>query len=325
MLFLMCSYVTPMIASSSLKDETNDNASKATAHPVYISKAVFMENLSLFEETGRLSSYEFKDFKDDSPFGNYIARDAISHQQVGICGFSAYEECGVFYASHSIDVLKHARGKGYGTRLLQEATKSVAQHFGKQLDCTYTGAPRSLSILPLTQIISSTEWDFGDNHASLKMHVNAGYGILGLDYSGSVVKMAYPPTIPGIWDSEKQALFIKLSHHIAHAGDIKIDHVDASKTPEVLIHLQMFLRKLDLTQEKEILTLALLKKEAPLVIGAATHSVFLDYLKNLSDADKERIKILSEGKRIKDHEQLFPLDRFHVPNFEAFKALVAEF
>ena len=313
-----------MMASSCLKDETNDNASTSTAHPIDISKAVFMENLSMFEETGRLSSYDTREFKDDSPFGNYIARDAISHQQVGICGFSAYEECGVFYASHSIDILKHARGKRYGTRLLQEATKSVAQHFGKQLDCTYMGAPRSLSILPLTQIVSSIEWDFGDNHASLKMHVNAGYGILGLNYSGSVVKMAYPPTIPGVWDSEKQALFLKLSHYMANAGDIKIDHVDASNTPEILIHLQMFLRKLDLVQEKEILTLALLKKQAPLVIGSAAHSVFLDYLKNLTDADKERIKTLAKGERLEQDTQQFPLDRFHV-HHETIKELTAEF
>lgn len=280
-------------------------------------------DLTDFESTGRLDTYKDSlSYKTDGPFGVYVATERSSGTKVGICSFSAHEKADIFFAEPVIDVLEAHRGKDYGTELLKSATQKVAGELDKRLDCTRNFEPRSRSFLPMTMILSSVEWEFGSNHAALKIHTNAGYGLIGLsDESGLVAYAVYPATHPAAWDADKLGTFTRISKAISTNLERKED--DGSKASEdVLKDTQSFLEMLDLSQETEILTLSIFKKNAARKLGAATNQVIDHFLSGLDKSVTERFNKLASGERLPLETQRFPLDVFSYWRHDVFQILL---
>ncbi|MGN6671385.1 MAG: GNAT family N-acetyltransferase [Candidatus Nucleicultricaceae bacterium] len=297
---------------------TDEPNPKRVCSPLEMRKAEPYEDLSVFEDTGRCNEYkEAQRYKMDSPFGVYLATERESGARVGICSFSPHEKDGVFYAEPVIDVLEAHQGKGYGTRLLRHATQKVAGSFGETLDCTQHGAPKSVSLLPMTEILSSTEWEFGSNHAALKMHLNAEYGIVGLGCSsGLLTYTVYPATHPAVWGAEKQETFVRISRAIVLDEEKDSTHNEGSE-PGVLNDFHAFLKMLDLSQETEILTLAIFKINAFKIDPDAERAI-LDFLNTVDEKSKEYFELLAKGDRLPPETQRFSLNRFSGWSWNAY-------
>lgn len=333
-LFAYIMLILVMSTASSSAIATNqhfnlDNSGLETQQPKRIGDPLDVRkhhnhyDLTDFESTGRLDTYKDSlSYKTDGPFGVYVATERSSGTKVGICSFSASEKADIFFAEPVIDVLEAHCGKGYGTELLKSATQKVAGELDKHLDCTRNGAPKSRSFLPMTMILSSVEWEFGSNHAALKVHTNAGYGLIGLsDDNGLVAYAVYPPTHPAAWHADKQETFTRISKAISTNLERKED--DESKaSEEFLKDTQSFLEMLDLTQETEILTLSIFKKNAAIKLGAAISQVIDHFLSGLDKSVTERFKKLASGERLPSAAQRFPLDVLSYWQYEMFQILL---
>jgi hypothetical protein len=224
---------------------------------IIVRKARITDDLSALQEIYRLKGENFtEDYVEDCPFGSYIALDEKTGTVYGIQTFYPCEKDGVLYAEPVTDLLEKYQSKGIGSLLRRETAKIFDTFIGKSINLASPNEPECLSSSPLSYILSSNEWCFGEysGHPSLMSQLKAGYGIIAIS-SKQVLYTAYPPQ-KGCWTMKREEAFVATSKALMKRFNLEARVKEEEASTEVLIQsLKILLNDLNFEQETDILTL----------------------------------------------------------------------
>lgn len=116
--------------------------------------------INALSEIERLHTEDLSDDLSD-PQGLYVIfKDNNIDTPIGVQSFGFYQKNGTSVLEATTDILDKFQGKGWGTKL----RKSTTEYFSK--------VHKNVKYL-----YSINEWEWGENHESLKSSINAGYRI----------------------------------------------------------------------------------------------------------------------------------------------------
>ncbi|MBX9697495.1 MAG: hypothetical protein K2X53_05385 [Alphaproteobacteria bacterium] len=279
---------------------------------IIVRKARTTDDLSALQEIYRLKGENFtEDYVEDCPFGSYIALDEKTGTVYGVQTFYPCEKDGVLYAEPVTDLLEKYQSKGIGSLLRRETAKIFDTFIGKSINLAKPNEPELLSSSPLSYILSSNEWYFGEysGHPSLMSQLKAGYGIIAIT-SKEVLYTAYPPQ-KGCWPMKREEAFVATSKALMKRfnPEARINEEEAST--EVLIQsLKILLNDLNFEQETDIVTfLTLHDTLLSLPIIRSEEKDFMhNFIKNLSQQQLKSINDLTQDLRKEKVSQAFSAD-----------------
>lgn len=263
------------------------------------------EELSTFEETGRLESYvKGLRYPLESPFGIYVVYEGDT--PVAIQGLSHHFKQNALIASEMIDVLKDYQGKKYGSRLRAATAKFLEEKYLGNFVTIDQESEKSL--WPLTYLHSCNEWCWGENIESLKSSLNAGYRIACIARSGTI-QMLYTndkEILQKLWPRDRTDQLLKIAS--------MFQNPETYNEEEFKNNLGSLLESLDFTQETDITTFLNMhyKSVSQDIIGKPWGQTMREEVANftqtLSDIQRKNITTFSQEKRISDTVQNISID-----------------